>query len=119
MAIISDGITDIVIEFVDEIPQPKIDKVNKVSSGGRLKQQVGGQRFGMKCKARVTAAKFQNVINLLNNGSLNYYYTTEVDHPLYSNVSQPVPVQVNKIGQNWDNRSFHYIEFSLEGISYI
>lgn len=119
MAIISNGTTNITIDFADETIEPSIDKVNKVSAGGNLKQQVGGERFKMKVKARMTAEKYREITNLLNDRSTGYYYTTEVNHPYYSDVVQPIPVLVSKFGQEWDNRNVHYISFDLEGISYI
>ena len=119
MAILSNGTINITIPETDEVIQPSIEKINKKASGGDLKQQVGGERLKIKCKARVPAALFRSIVDMLKDGSEEYFYTTEVTHPFYANVVQPIPVQVSDVGQQWDNRKFHYIDFMIESISYI
>ena len=119
MAIISDGVTNITVAFVDEKIAPSLDRVSKVSSGGDLKQQVGGERYKNNCQARVSSTLFRQIMDLLNNGATNYFYTPEETNPFYSGLVAPIPVQFSKLGQQWDNRKNHYISFTVEAISYI
>lgn len=119
MAIISNGTTDITLEFADEILLPSLEKVNKRASGGNLKQQVGGERIQLGVKARVTPSLFRSVLDLLKDGSINYFYTPEDDYDLYTKVIKPIPVQIDNIGEEWDNRKVHYIKFDVRSISYI
>ena len=119
MAIISNGVTDIDLQFADEKMIPSIDKVNKKSSGGDLKQQVGGERFKLKVKARVTPIVFRSLIDMLKDGSEQYFYTPQDEYVLYSSVTKPIPVQVDKLAEDWDNRNVYYITFTVESTSYL
>jgi len=103
----------------DEALIPAIDKVNKTASGGNKKSQVAGYRFALRTRHRVTPTKLKAIFDLLTNQASTYFYTPEQTYDLYAGIITPIPVTIDGLASNWDNRKFHYIKFNVTGISYI
>ena len=119
MAIISDGVTSITIENVDEQIDLNLISASKLSAGGQTKNQVAGEKFKLKCKAALTGTVLRSLFNLLQNNATAYYYTAEDTHSLYSNVTFPISCKIDKFKSKFDNRSTYYIDFNVESNDYI
>ena len=122
MGIFSDGSTDITIDFIDETPIPTLDKAVRRSAGGKLKSQTSGQRWAMNLRFRTTGAVSQSLLDLLDNGADEYYYTPNDTHTLYTannKVTFPINVVFSKIKREWDNRSKYYMSILAEAVSYL
>ena len=120
MAIISDGITDVVLDFADETYDPLFDKSVRTSTSGRLKAQFGGERFQISVKARVTQTQFRAVINLLKSGSDSYFYTPgDQLTSLYPDIEYPIQVDLDKLESFFDNKKIFYIKFAVRSTGYV
>ena len=119
MAIISDGTTDITINYVDEKAEFGLIEASKMSASGAIKSQVSGERFKLTCKFRTTATNLRALLNLLKNGADYYYYTPEDTHGIYSDLTFPLACYISKVKYVWDNRSTYYGSFSVESTDYI
>ena len=120
MAIISDGTTNITLDFVDETYDPILDKSVRTSTAGRLKSQVAGERLQISAKARVTQAQYRSIMDLLNNGATAYFYTPGDNlTTYYANVTFPLEVDISKITDSFDNKKIFYIKFDVRSVSYI
>jgi hypothetical protein len=121
MAIISDGITDITLEYADERIDPVIERSSTVTAGGNIRSITGGERINFVVKSRVTPAIYRSLLNLITNGALQYFYTpndTTDWSDLYATTTFPLNVNINTIKREWDNRGIYYITMELESVSY-
>jgi hypothetical protein len=117
--IISDGTTDIEVLYADEIADPIIDEDSAMSAGGFIKTQRSGKRFKMDVKIRASAAEYMALLNLLTNGSPRYYFTPNDTHGIYSDVTFPLEVGISDLKRSWDNRTYYYLDFTVESAGYI
>nr|BDD44680.1 hypothetical protein 10 [Legionellales bacterium] len=122
MAIISDGTTEIDFGRADETVLPGLEKTTKVTAGGNIRSITAGERFKMRVIVRVTPAVYRSFIDLMNNGASNYYFTptdtTQWDD-LYPDITWPLNVDISGIDRDWDNRSYYYVSFNVESVSYV
>jgi hypothetical protein len=122
MATLSDGTTDIDLGTANERINPIIDKSSKITAGGNIRSITGGERLMFAVDIRATQATYRSIINLLTNGASNYYYTpnnsTVEWTSLYPNTTWPLNCNINNLKRTWDNRSYFYVSFEVEAISY-
>ncbi len=124
MAKISDGTTEISMPQSDDRVNPGIEKSTKRTAGRELRSTVGGEVFKMSVRSRATPAVFRTVIDLLKNGSPNYFFTPEEEDKqwladLYPDVSYPLNANFSNLGREWDNRNAFYITYDVESTSYV
>jgi len=124
MAIISDGTTDITIEFVDEDINPAIEETIKRTAGGNLRKITGGERLGLNLELRVTPSQYRSVLSLLTNNADNYFYTPEEStasywSSLYPDLEFPLNITYTNLKRTWDNRGYWYIKMDAEFTNYI
>jgi len=119
VAIISDGSTDITIQYVDEKPQPQLITADKMSASGAIKSQTSGERLVIKCEARMTASQLRSVLDLLKNTASTYFYTPEETHGVYADVLFPIEARFSELKHKWDNRSFYYVTWKVESVDYL
>ena len=117
---ITDGITEIEVEYADETENTIIDQSIRRTTGGSLKQQISGERFSLDVRVRVTPTTARSIKTLLMNGASRYYYEPEEDYSvLYPDVTFPVEVIVSKFNRIWNNDSFQYFTFTVDAVDYI
>jgi hypothetical protein len=124
MAIISDGSTDITIEFVDEEINPNLEKSEKRTAGGNARSITGGERLILDLKLRLTPSQVRSITNLFKNNANNYYYTPEdstADYwsELYPSLSFPYNATFSKLVRDWDNRSKWYYKMVVTSTEYV
>ncbi len=117
--ILSDGTTDIEVEYANEVNIPVIDKSTRTSASGNIKSQTSGKRFALQVKCRTTATIATAMYEMLTNGAAAYYYTPEENHAPFSSSLYPIEVSVSDFKIEWDNRSTYYLNFKVESVSYL
>lgn len=121
MATLSDGTTDIDLGKVNERINPMLDKSSKRTAGGNIRSITAGERLSFAVDIRATPAVYRSILDLMVNGSTNYYYTpndTSEFVGLYPATTFPLNCNINNLKRTWDNRSQFYISFDVEAISY-
>lgn len=124
MAIISDGTTNISIDYVDERIRPEIEESTTRTAGGDTRRVPGGERLRIKSEWRLTPAQYRSILTLLTNNASNYFYTPEDSTAsywtdLYPSLTFPMNAQFTEVGRTWDNRSYWYVEMEIESTSYL
>ena len=118
MSIISNGTIDITLTDASERDNFPIEKSTVRSAGGRLKSQtIRGRRFSVKCEARVTAATFDSLLDLLTDQSSAYYFTPKnTAKALYAPFTFPIEASITLNDVYFDNGSVYYISLDVEGV---
>jgi hypothetical protein len=120
MAIFSDGTTDITVKYVDEIVQPQLDRSVKTSSSGKIKTQTAGERLKFTLRFRETGANARTLIDLLNNGADEYYYTNEDTHSFYTDkVTWPLNVVFTNWSFEFDSRTNYIVNLEMMSVDYL
>ncbi len=124
MAKISDATTEIDLPQSDERLEPVLEKATKRTAGAELRSITGGERFKMNVRSRTTPAVFRTVIDLLNNGATDYFYTPEDETAswltdLYPDLSFPLNANFSNLRREWDNRKAFYIAYDVEATAYV
>ena len=122
MASVTDGSTTIDLGKCDETIMPMLEKTSKRTGGGNIRSITSGERLGFQIKARVTPAVYRTLLDLLQNGASNYYYTpnsTTEFTGLYPSTTFPLNANIYNLSRDWDNRSYFYITFDVESTTYV
>ncbi len=115
--IIGDGTTDIEVLYPDEKHIYNLDKTTRLSSGGRLKSQVSGRRIKLTVEARVTIEIYNQILNMLENQSLTYYYTpSEIWQGLYPTVTLPFEANFTLQDPVYQSPSIVYMRIDVESV---
>ena len=83
--IISDGTTDLTFLEAGGNPDPELIDSERVTAGGIIKVQPVGERYVEEVSIRLNGAQYRQLLDLLQNGASNYYYTPTVVPPEYDN----------------------------------
>jgi hypothetical protein len=122
MAIVSDGTTDITILDADENLKSTLERASKRTGGGNVRSITGGERIVSTIKGRVTPANYRLLIDLQKNGASNYFYTPNDSSEwsdLFPTDTWPLNCNIFNLESPWNNRSYYYIEFEMESVSYV
>lgn len=122
MSIISDGTTDITLNGVTSDDFQILDKSTRKTAGGGTRSIVAGRKFVTVEKYRLTGAEYLTLIELLDNGSTQYYFTPSTipdhmssdDFPLLCNISAP-----KKERQAGGGDKKYYITIEFESVNYL
>ena len=122
MSIISDGETDLTFVGVNVDDFQNLDKSTRKTAGGGTRSIVAGRKFVAIEKYRMTGAEYKELIELLDNGSTQYYYTPSIipdhmndeDFPLLCNISAP-----KKDSQAGGGVKKYFITLEFEGVDYL
>jgi hypothetical protein len=122
--ILTDGTTTFTSLNSDEKIEPIIEKNTKRTAGGNTRSITGGERFSATVRIRETHGDYRSLLNLLNNGADNYYFTPQDSTAtwmtsLYPDITFPLNINVSPPTREWDNRSVWYIKFDVESSGYV
>lgn len=122
MATITDGTTTLDIGMADERLDPILEKSSKITAGGNIRSITSGERLRIAIDCRLTPAKYRTLLNIIKSGATNYYFTpnnsTTEYTDLYPNTTWPLNCNIDSIKRKWDNRSYYYVSFIVEAVSY-
>jgi hypothetical protein len=124
MCIIYDGTTTFTSLLSDESINPVIEKNTKRTAGGNTRSITGGERFKATVKIRETPGDYRSLLNVLNSGADNYYFTPQDSTAswmtsLFPDISFPLNANIGAPKREWDNRSAWYIVFDVESSGYV
>jgi hypothetical protein len=124
MAILSDGTTELDIDYVDERIDPIVEETTSRTAGGSLRQITGGQRLRLFLDMRLTPSQYNTLLSILVSNTNNYFYTPEEStssywSDLYPSVTFPINVIFSNQERDWDNRKYWYVKLQAETTSYI
>lgn len=118
--VLTDGTTTVTLVNSDETLDPIIDKSTKQSVGGDLKSITAGERARFEVRVRGTPAQVRELLDLLKNNADAYWFTPrETFTDLYPDIDFPLKCNVTNFTRDWDNRSYYYISFVVESVSYV
>ncbi len=124
MAIISDGVTDVTIDYVDENINPVVERTTKRTAGGNLRTITSGERLDMQLNMRVTPAQYRSLLTIFTNKADNYFYTPEAStasywSALYPSLTFPMNATFRNMKRDWDNRGYWYVQMNMESTEYL
>ena len=122
MATITDGTTSLDLGKTTETIDPVLEKTTVRTAGGNLRSVTSGERLRFRCQARLSPANYRTFIDLLNNGASNYFFTPTDSTQwtnLYGSTTWPLIANIYNIKRAWDNRSYYYVDFFVESVSYV
>lgn len=121
--ILSNGTTSITLTDSWSNPNPEIETDQSMTAGGRIKWQVGGERFKTTESAVVTGSQLRTLMDIVKASSGYIYYTPSEIPPEYSATNFPMTVHVDKIAKtvrasNGTDIVYH-ISFDITGTEYV
>jgi len=93
--IISDGTTELTFTEAGGNPDSVIIDSEKITAGGIIKVQNVGERYVEDVKIRMNGAELRQLMDLIQNGASNYYYTPSETPPEYDNDNFPMKVRIS------------------------
>ena len=116
MATLSNGTLDILIPTAWEKDIFNIEKSVRLSAGGKQKTQTLGRRYKAAVEARVDAALWLSILEMMTDQSEEYYYTPTVIKAVYLGTTFPIKVSVTLNDPIYDSGSIYYIRFDVAGV---
>lgn len=122
--VLTDGTTTLTFSNSDENINPVLEKNTKRTAGGNTRSITGGERALFNVTVRLTPTQYRTLLNLLNNGADNYFFTPQDSTDtwmtsLYPDISFPLNVNITETARKWDNRSYWYVEMQAESTGYV
>ena len=122
MAKVSNGTTEIEFKYAIERIDPLLEKTSKRTGGGNIRSITSGERLNFSVQVRSTPAKYRLLLNMLKDGSSNYFYEpndTSEWSDMYSSTLFPLNANFTNVKREWDRRDIYYIKFDVESVSYV
>lgn len=121
--IVSNGTTSLTLTDAWSNPNTEIETDSSMTAGGRIKWQVGGERFKTTELAVVTAAELRSFFDIIKASSGYIYYTPSEIPPEYTSANFPMTVHIDKItktvrASNGTSVIYH-ISFDVTGTEYL
>ena len=118
MSVLSNGTTEITLSEASEKDRFNIEKTTVRSSGGKLKTQTNrGRRYEAIVEARVSAAVYESILDMLHDQSVSYFYTPrDTAKAVNSGYTFPKEVEVTLQDAYFDNALVYHIRFEVRGV---
>jgi hypothetical protein len=101
---------------------PEIEMTTKNSTGGDIKTQISGERFKSIESYPVTGAQLRSILDLIKNGSNNYFYTPHTTPPEYDSTDFPMLCKIDYKGKTTravdGGAPIYYITLEITGVGY-
>ncbi len=121
--ILTDGTTSLTFDDASTFtPDQEVERSEDRSAGGKIKTQVGGERFIYIETLQVNGSELRGLLNLIKNGSNTYFYTPSETPPEFVAADFPIAVVVQYQGKNerfGDGEIKYFVELRITGIDYV